>query len=97
MNDLILFTANTLPRLIDAAGDQARTRFLEFYTANIRNPNTRRAYAKACEEILAWCSFAGVPSIAAVQPVHVATYIEQLARADRAHGQGPSRRDPSPL
>jgi site-specific recombinase XerD len=55
-------------------------RFLEFFTANIRNPNTRRSYAKACEEFLAWCSFAGVPSIAAVQPVHVATYIEQLVQ-----------------
>jgi site-specific recombinase XerD len=80
MNELVLFAGNTLPTLIDAAGDQARTRFLEFFTANIRNPNTRRAYAKACEEFLAWCSFAGVPSIAAVQPVHVATYIEKLAR-----------------
>jgi len=80
MNELVLFTGNTLPTLIDAAGDQARMRFLEFFTANIRNPNTRRAYAKACEEFLAWCSFAGVPSITAVQPVHVATYIEQLAQ-----------------
>ena len=74
MNELVLFTGNALPTLIDAAGDQARMRFVEFFTANIRNPNTRRAYAKACEEFLAWCSFAGVPSIAAVQPVHVATY-----------------------
>jgi hypothetical protein len=47
MNELVLFTRQTLPTLIDAAGDQARTRFLEFFTANIRNPNTRRSYAKA--------------------------------------------------
>jgi site-specific recombinase XerD len=80
MNDLVLFTGNTLPRLIDDAGGQARVRFLEFFTANIRNPNTRRSYAKAAEEFLAWCSFASVPSIAAVQPVNVATYIETLAR-----------------
>jgi len=80
MNELVVFTGNTLPALIDAAGDDARMRFLEFFTANIRNANTRRAYAKACEEFLAWCSFAGVPSIADVQPIHVATYIEQLAR-----------------
>jgi hypothetical protein len=43
MNELVLFAGNTLPTLIDAAGDNARTRFLEFFTANIRNPNTRRA------------------------------------------------------
>jgi hypothetical protein len=33
MNELILFTGNTLPTLIDTAGDQARMRFLEFFTA----------------------------------------------------------------
>ena len=43
--------------------DQARIRFLKFFTANNRNPNTRRAYAKTCEEFLAWCLFAGVLSI----------------------------------
>jgi site-specific recombinase XerC len=44
--------------------------------ANIRNPHMRRAYARAAEEFLAWCADADVPSIAAVQPVHVATWIE---------------------
>jgi hypothetical protein len=44
MNDLIAFSGPTLPRLITAAGDQARTRFLEFFIANIRNHHTRRAY-----------------------------------------------------
>jgi site-specific recombinase XerC len=42
----------------------------------IRNPHTRRAYARAADEFLAWCAVAGVPSIATVQPVHVATWIE---------------------
>jgi site-specific recombinase XerD len=79
MNELVLFSSNALPTLIDAAGDQARMRFLEFFTGNIRTPNTRRAYAKACEEFRAGCAIAGVSSIAAVQPVHVATYIKQLA------------------
>jgi site-specific recombinase XerC len=55
-------------------------RFLEFFTANIRNPHTRRAYARAADEFLAWCASAGVPSIGAVQPVHVATRIEAGTR-----------------
>jgi hypothetical protein len=55
-------------------------RFLEFFAANIRNPHTRRAYARGAEEFLAWCARAGVPSIAAVQPVHVATWIEAATR-----------------
>ena len=48
---------------------------LEFFAPNIRNPHTRRAYYRAAEEFLAWCAGAGVPSIAAVQPVHVATWM----------------------
>src|SRR6202040_4473774 len=63
-----------------AAGDRAGIRFLEFFAANIRNPHTRRAYARAAEEFLAWCANAGVPSIGAVQPVHVATWIEAGTR-----------------
>jgi len=55
-------------------------RFLEFFAANIRNPHTRRAYARAADEFLAWCASAGVPSIGAVQPVHVATWIEAETR-----------------
>ena len=52
----------------------------EFFAANIRNPHTRRAYARAAEEFLAWCASVGVASIGAVQPVHVATWIETGTR-----------------
>ena len=69
-----------VPVLITAAGERASTRFLEFFAANIRNPHTRRAYSRAAEEFLAWCAAVGVPSIAAVQPVHVATWIEKATR-----------------
>jgi hypothetical protein len=40
--------------------------------AVIRNPHTRRAYARAAGDFLAWCASAGVSSITAVQPLHVA-------------------------
>ena len=33
----------TLPALVDATGDRARLRFLEFFASAIRNPHTRRA------------------------------------------------------
>jgi integrase/recombinase XerC len=72
--------APQLPALVQAAGARARTRFLEFFAANIRNKNTRRAYAQATREFLAWCESAGVASIADVRPLHVAAYIEQLGR-----------------
>jgi hypothetical protein len=41
-----------VPALIAAAGDAAGWRYVEFFTANIRNPNTRRAYARACSPVL---------------------------------------------
>jgi site-specific recombinase XerD len=65
-----------VPALIAASGDRASLRFLEFFAANIRNPHTRRAYGRAVAEFLAWCDDQGVPSVAAVQPLHVASWIE---------------------
>jgi hypothetical protein len=35
-------------------------RFIEFFTANIRNRNTRRAYAHAASEFAAWCEQNGL-------------------------------------
>ena len=75
---------SAIPALVAAAGERARRRFLEFFAANIRNPHTRRAYGRAVAEFLAWCERAGVPSLAAVQPLHVAAWIEAAdARARR--------------
>src|SRR5271169_3139359 len=73
-------SAQSLPALVAAAGERAGMRFLEFFAANIRNPHTRRAYARATDEFLTWCADAGVPSIGAVQAVHVATWIEAGTR-----------------
>jgi len=65
---------------VAAAGERISMRFLEFFAASIGNPHTRRAYGRAAEEFLAWCASAGVPSIVALQPVHVATWIEASTR-----------------
>ena len=64
----------SLPAII--TGERAQLRFLEFFTANIRNPNTRRAYGRAVNEFLTWCHDVGVPDLVAVGPLHVATWIE---------------------
>jgi site-specific recombinase XerD len=65
-----------LPVLVTSAGERAGIRFLEFFASAIRNPHTRRAYARAAGDFLAWCAGAGVTSITAVQPLHVAGWIE---------------------
>ena len=65
-----------LPAIIDEAGDSARRRFIEFFTANIRNRNTRQSYARAVGQFLHWCEAYGLP-LEAIEPIHVAAYIEQ--------------------
>jgi site-specific recombinase XerD len=57
---------------------RAATCTLEFFTAHIRNPHTRKAYATAAREFAAWCAARGITALAAVQPVHVAAYVEGL-------------------
>ena len=76
MNLLVAISSPVVPALVTAAGERASIRFLEFFAANIPNPHTRRAYARAAEDFLGWCADAGVPSITAMQPVHLATWIE---------------------
>jgi integrase/recombinase XerC len=80
LNQLALVAAPSIPVLVNASGPRAEIRFLEFFAANIRNKHTRRSYAKATREFLTWCESAGVASIDAVRPLHVAAYIEQLGR-----------------
>jgi site-specific recombinase XerD len=69
---------------VAASGDRAGRRFLEFFAVIIRNPNTRRAYVRGVTDFLNWCEDVGVPSIAAAQPLHVATWIEELTRSHTA-------------
>ena len=56
-------TSKSLPALVANAGERAGVRFVEFFAANIRNPHTRRAYARAVEDFLAWCEDVGVRSL----------------------------------
>jgi site-specific recombinase XerC len=72
-----------MPALIAGAGERAGWRFLEFFTVNIRNKNTRAAYARAAAAFLRWCIWQGIGELGQVQPVHVAAYIEAL-QAERA-------------
>ncbi|MGO9391983.1 hypothetical protein [Rhodoblastus sp.] len=54
MTALLLFAANRVPALVATSGERASYRFFEFFSANIRNPNTRRAYAHAAHEFFDW-------------------------------------------
>lgn len=81
MNHLVPFSSiSVLPTAIVAAGDRATYRFLEFFTAHIRNPNTRRAYGRAVGDFCRWAEAHGLTSIETVSSVHVAAWVEQLGR-----------------
>jgi site-specific recombinase XerD len=77
----ILLTASNaaVPALIAARGPHAGRRFVEFFTANIRNPNTRKAYYRAACGFFDWCDQAGL-GLLDIEPVHVAAWVENLGR-----------------
>lgn len=74
---LARFGFDRLPRVITNAGEQASRRFVEFFTANIRNKNTRLAYAQAVGRFLEWCERRRF-ELELIEPVVVAAYIEEL-------------------
>jgi len=75
---VVELAAEAFPTLILAAGAAALTRYVEFFTANIRNPNTRRAYLRNAATFLRWCEDQGISDIRQIKPVIVATYVEGL-------------------
>ena len=72
-----------LPAVILDAGEHASRRFVEFFTANIRNPNTRAAYARAAAQFLRWCEDNRL-SLGDLGPAVVSAYVEQLMRTRSA-------------
>lgn len=57
---------------------KASTRFWEFFTATIRNKNTRRAYYAAACRFSEWLQGKRIAELGLVKPIHVAAYVEQL-------------------
>lgn len=68
---------SNLPSVIVREGAEATKHFIEFFTAGIRNPNTREAYARNAVRFMRWCEEKGL-ALTEIQPFHVAAYIESL-------------------
>ena len=88
---------HAIPAIIADAGEEAASRFVEFFTANIRNPNTRRAYARAVAQFLRWCEARGL-----TPPDHRAHRRRRLRRGAQQTardplGQAAPRRHPDAL
>src|SRR4051812_18015076 len=78
--DLARIGLENLPPVIAAAGEKASRRFVEFFTANIRNKNTRLAYARSVGRFLRWCEQRGF-GLNDLEPIVVSSYIECLQEA----------------
>ena len=68
-----------LPALF-AADQPTRKRFVEFFTATIRNANTRRAYARAVKDFATWWEANALGSLQDIEPVHVAAFVEMQSQ-----------------
>ncbi len=75
--------AGQLPPLFVDAGDQACRRVIEFFTANIRNRNTREAYARAVVRFTDWCEHHKL-RLEQLSPPLVAAYIEEISASHSA-------------
>jgi len=73
-----------VPAMVAAAGERAAFRFIDFFTANIRNPNTRAAYAVAVRGFFGWLDQREIRELGAIRTHHVSAYIETLTRSYKA-------------
>ena len=67
-----------VPAVVVASGEATVRRFIEFFTATIRNGNTRTAYARAVSAFLEWCRVRSVHRLADIEPITVAAWVEEL-------------------
>ncbi len=73
----LTLTEKGVPVVVADAGDRASYRFIEYFTATIRNPNTRQAYYRAVSQFFNWCEQQG-RSLEQIEPILIAAYIEGL-------------------
>ena len=86
-----------LPALIERAGDRAARRFVEFFTATIRNANTREAYARAVASFLPWCEERGLTTSRPSSRSSSPPTSRQLQARLATHGQAAPGRHPHAL
>src|SRR3954468_14336132 len=68
-----------VPAFIAGGGERAGFAFIDFFTAQIRNRNTRAAYAVAVRPFCSWADARGL-SLATLRTHHVAAYVELLGK-----------------
>jgi len=84
MNQLALFTirhvpaSDLAPARLFAPTPKAARRTVEFFTAQINNDHTRKAYLNAARRFAEWCEAHGLHELVDVQAFHVAAFVKEL-------------------
>jgi site-specific recombinase XerD len=61
---------------------QAERRFWEFFTTQISNDNTRKAYFNAVRTFSVWCQSRKIGELGQVEPMHIAAYLKVLEKEE---------------
>ncbi len=93
----------SVPKLFLDAGESVWRRYIEFFTATLRNPNTRQAYYRATRQFARWCERRHL-TLEQLDPFLIAAFIEDKGKthskptvkqhlaALREHGPSPEHR-----
>ncbi len=69
-----------VPAAVAVAGDVGRRAWVDFFAAQIRNRNTRQAYARAAHRLFDWLEEYGIDDVVDIEPVHIAVWLEERMR-----------------
>jgi integrase/recombinase XerC len=62
---------------------KAAKRVRDFFTAQLHNDHTRKAYLNATRRFAEWCEVHGIRELAEVEPYHIAAFIKDLQDKER--------------
>lgn len=69
-----------VPVVLTGGRRKTAARVVEFFTATIRNPNTRSAYQRATARFIGWCIDQGF-ALEQLTPISASAYVEELTAA----------------
>ena len=76
--EITLFPAPQIAPILFAPTPKAAKRVMEFFTGQVNNDHTRKAYLNATRRFSQWCEAHGIAQLADVQPIHVAAFVKDL-------------------
>jgi site-specific recombinase XerD len=75
------------PVLFFAPTPEAAKCVRDFFTTQLENDHTRKAYMNATRRFAVWCKARGIAELSAVEPFHVAAFLKELQ--DKEHPPKP--------